>query len=95
MPADAIVYYPSVAFGEAMTRLYFAYGRLRCCLTRLARQTRGCLVVQGLWTQPQLAELAGCCRETAGKIVCELTRGGRIGFDRRRITFLRPLREDF
>jgi len=89
----------AVAFGEMMTRLSTlpldAYGRLRYYLTRLARETNGSMVVQGLWTQQQLAELAGCRRETVGSILCELKRGGWIRCDRRQITILRPLPEEF
>ena len=72
-----------------------AYGRLRSCLDRLARETNGCVVVQGLWTQQQLAELTGCRRETVQKILCELSKGGWIRCDRRQITILRPLPEEF
>jgi CRP/FNR family transcriptional regulator, cyclic AMP receptor protein len=89
----------AVAFGEIMRRLSTlpldAYGRLRYYLTRLARETNGSMVVQGLWTQQQLAELAGCRRETAQKILCELSKGGWIRCDRRQITILRPLPEEF
>ena len=89
----------AVAFGEMMTRLSTlpldAYGRLRYYLTSLARETDGSVVVQGLWTQQQLAELAGCRRETVGSILCELKRGGWIRCDRRQITILRPLPEEF
>ena len=89
----------AVAFGEMMTRLSTlpldAYGRLRYHLTSLARETDGCVVVQGLWTPQQLADLAGCRRETVQKILCELTRGGWIRCDRRRISILRELPEDF
>ena len=72
-----------------------AYGRLRYYLISLARETDGCVVVQGLWTPQQLADLAGCRRETVQKILCELTRGGWIRCDRRRITILRELPENF
>ena len=89
----------AVAFGETITRLSTlpldAYGRLRYYLTNLARETNGSMVVQGLWTQQQLAELAGCRRETVGSILCELRRGGWIRLDRRQITILRPLPEEF
>jgi CRP-like cAMP-binding protein len=89
----------AVAIGEMMVRLSTlpldAYGRLRFWLTSLARETEGCVVVQGLWTQQQLAELAGCRRETVQKILYELTRGGWIRCDRRQITILRPLPEEF
>jgi CRP-like cAMP-binding protein len=87
------------AFGEIITRLSTlpldAYGRLRYYLTSLARENKGSVVVQGLWTQQQLAELAGCRRETVGNILCELTKGGWIRCDRRQITILRPLPEEF
>jgi CRP-like cAMP-binding protein len=93
------VHHLAVAFGEMMMRLSTlpldAYGRLRSCLVSLARDTNGCLVLQGLWTQQQLADLAGCRRETVGKILCELSRGGWIRCDRRRITVLRELPEEF
>ena len=95
----ALLHHPCVGFGEMMTRLSTlpldAYGRLRSCLVSLARDTNGCLVLQGLWTQQQLADLAGCRRETVGKILCELSRGGWIRCDRRRITVLRELPEEF
>lgn len=95
----AIVEHLAVAFGEMITRLSTlpldAYGRLRFCLNSLARETNGCVVVKGLWTQQQLAELTGCCRETVQKILCELTNGGWIRCDRRQITILRPLPEEF
>ena len=95
----ALLHHLCVEFGEMMTRLSTlpldAYGRLRSCLNSLARETNGCLVVQGLWTQQQLAELTGCRRETVGSILCELKRGGWIQCDRRRITILRELPEDF
>jgi CRP-like cAMP-binding protein len=94
-----IVRHLAVAMGETMERLSTlpldAYGRLRFCLGRLVRETTGFPVVQGLWTQQQLAELAGCRRETVGKILCELKKGHWIQFDKQRITILRPLSEDF
>jgi CRP-like cAMP-binding protein len=87
----------AVAYGEMMMRLstlpFETYGRLRYCLISLVRDTNGS--VQGLWTQQQLAELAGCRRETVQKILCELTRGGWVRCDRRRITILRELPENF
>ena len=95
----ALLHHLCVEFGEMMTRLSTlpldAYGRLRYYLTRLARETNGSMVVQGLWTQQQLAELAGCRRETVQKILCELSKGGWIRCDRRQITILRPLPEEF
>jgi CRP-like cAMP-binding protein len=95
----AIAHDLAMAFGEMMTRLSTlpldAYGRLRYYLTSLARETNGSVVVQGLWTQQQLAELAGCRRETVGSILCELKRGGWIRCNRRQITILRPLPEEF
>jgi CRP-like cAMP-binding protein len=95
----ALLHHLCVASGAMMTRLSTlpldAYGRLRYHLTSLARETDGCMVVQGLWTQQQLAELAGCRRETVGSILCELKRGGWIRCDRRQITILRPLPEEF
>jgi CRP/FNR family transcriptional regulator, cyclic AMP receptor protein len=95
-----LAHHLAVANGEMMTRLSTlpldAYGRLRSCLnSRLARETSGCLVVPGLWTQQQLAELIGCARETVGKILGELMRGGWIRHDRQQVTILRPLPEDF
>ena len=95
----AIVHHLAVALGEMMMRLSTlpldAYGRLRFCLGTLAGETSGFAVVQGLWTQQQLAELAGCRRETVGKILCELKKGQWIEFERQRITIPRPLPEDF
>jgi CRP-like cAMP-binding protein len=95
----ALLHHLCVGFGEMMARLSTlpldAYGCLRYHLTRLARETNGSMVVQGLWTQQQLAELAGCRRETVQKILCELTTGGWIRCDRRQITILRPLPEEF
>jgi len=89
----------AVAFGETMTRLSTlpldAYGRLRYYLISLARETDGCVVVQGLWMQQQLAGLAGCCRATVGRILCELARGGSIRFEKQRISILQPLPEQF
>jgi CRP-like cAMP-binding protein len=89
----------AVALGEAMRRLATlpldAYGRLRYHLAGLARDTDGSVAVQGLWTQQQLAELTGCCRETVQKILCELSNGDWIRCDRRQITILRPLPEEF
>ncbi len=95
----AIVHHLARAIGEMMERLSTlpldAYGRLRFCLDKLARETDGFAVVQGLWTHQQLAELAGRRRETVGKILCELKKGQWIEFERQRITILRPLPEDF
>ena len=95
----AIVHHLPVAVGEMMMRLSTlpldAYGRLRFCLGTLARETSGFAVVQGLWTQQQLAKLAGCRRETVGKILCELKKNRSIQFEKQRITILRPLPEDF
>jgi CRP-like cAMP-binding protein len=95
----AVAHHLSVAFGEMMKRLSTlpldAYGRLRSCLNSLARDINGSVTVQGLWTQQQLAELVGCRRETVQKILCELTQGGWIRCDRRRISILRELPEDF
>ena len=88
-----------MAFGETMTRLSTlpldAYSRLRYYLISLARETDGCVVVQGLWMQQQLAGLAGCCRATVGRILCELARGGWIRFEKQRISILQPLPEQF
>jgi CRP-like cAMP-binding protein len=72
-----------------------AYGRLRFCLSRLARETDGLAVVEGSWTQQQLAELAGCRRETVAKIFSELKRGQWIHSNKQTITILRPLPENF
>jgi CRP/FNR family cyclic AMP-dependent transcriptional regulator len=89
----------AVAIGDMTMRLSTlsldAYGRLRFCLCRLARETDGVAVVEGSWTQQQLAELAGCRRETVAKIFSELKRGHWIRWDKQRITILRPLPEDF
>jgi CRP-like cAMP-binding protein len=95
----AIIRHLAVAIGEMTMRLSTlsldAYGRLRFCLSRLARQTDGFAVVEGSWTQQQLAELAGCRRETVAKILSELKRGQWIRSDRQQITILRPLPEQF
>ncbi len=72
-----------------------AYGRLRFCLSALARETDGVAVVDGSWTQQQLAELAGCRRETVAKIMSALKRGNWIRADNKRIAILRPLPEAF
>jgi CRP-like cAMP-binding protein len=72
-----------------------AYGRLRFCLSRLARETEGVAVIEGSWTHQQLAELAGCRRETVAKLMSELKRGQWVRSDKKRITILRPLPEDF
>jgi CRP/FNR family transcriptional regulator, cyclic AMP receptor protein len=89
----------AVAVGEMTLRLSTlsldAYGRLRFCLIRLARKTGGVAVVEGSWTQQQLAELAGCRRETVAKIISELKRGRWISSEKQQITILRPLPEDF
>jgi CRP-like cAMP-binding protein len=95
----AILHDLAVATGEMTMRLSTlslnAYGRLRFCLGRLARQTGGIAVVEGSWTQQQLAELAGCRRETVAKILSELKRGQWIRSEKQRIAILRPLPEDF
>jgi CRP-like cAMP-binding protein len=89
----------AVAVGEMTLRLSTlsldAYGRLRYCLSRIARAADGVAVVEGSWTQQQLAELAGCRRETVGKIMSELKRGKWIRSEKRQITILRPLPEAF
>jgi CRP/FNR family transcriptional regulator, cyclic AMP receptor protein len=72
-----------------------AYGRLRFCLNCLARNAGDIAVVEGCWTHQQLAEFAGCSRETVSKIISELKRGQWITSDKKRITILRPLPEDF
>jgi CRP/FNR family cyclic AMP-dependent transcriptional regulator len=95
----AILSHLALAIGEMTLRLSTlplnAYGRLRFCLSRLAHETEGYTVVEGSWTQQQLAELTGCRRETVAKILSELKRGQWIRSDKRRITILRPLPEDF
>jgi CRP-like cAMP-binding protein len=95
----AILRHLTVAIGEMTLRLSTlsldAYGRLRFCLSRLARETDGVAMVEGFWTQQQLAELAGCRRETVAKILSELKRGQWIRSEKQRITILRPLPEDF
>jgi CRP-like cAMP-binding protein len=95
----AILRHLAVAIGEMMMRLSTlsldAYGRLRFCLRRLAREIDGVAVVEGSWTQQQLAELTGCRRETVAKILSELKRGQWIRSDKNQITILRPLPEDF
>jgi CRP-like cAMP-binding protein len=89
----------AVAIGEMTMRLSTlsldAYGRLRFYLSRLALEADGVEVVDGCWTQQQLAELAGCRRETVAKILSELKRGQWIRADKQRITILRPLPEAF
>jgi CRP-like cAMP-binding protein len=95
----AIVRHLALAIGEMMEGLSTlpldTYGRLRFYLGRLARETGGFVVVQGLWTQQQLAELAGCRRETVSKILCELTKNQWIQSEKQRTTILRPLPESF
>jgi CRP/FNR family transcriptional regulator, cyclic AMP receptor protein len=89
----------AVVIGEMTLRLSTlslnAYGRLRFCLSRLARETGDIAVVEGHWTQQQLAELAGCRRETVAKIMSELKRGEWIRSEKQRIAILRPLPEYF
>jgi len=95
----AILRHLAAAVGEMTLRLSTlsldAYGRLRFCLSRLVRETDGVAVVEGSWTQQQLADLAGCRRETVAKILSELKRGHWIRSDRQQITILRPLPEEF
>jgi CRP/FNR family transcriptional regulator, cyclic AMP receptor protein len=95
----AILRQLAVAIGEMTMRLSTlsldAYGRLRFCLSRLVRSSDGFGVVEGSWTQQQLAELAGCRRETVARILSELKRGHWIRSDKQRIMILRPLPENF
>jgi CRP-like cAMP-binding protein len=94
-----VSHYLAVTVGEMMMRLSTlpldAYGRLRSCLNTLARETNGSAVVQGSWTQQQLADLLGCCRETVCNIICALKKGQWIEYENRRIKILRPLPAHF
>jgi CRP/FNR family cyclic AMP-dependent transcriptional regulator len=72
-----------------------AYGRLRFCLERLAREPDRVAVIDGSWTQQQLSELVGCSRETVTKILSTLKRGQWIRCNKKHITILRPLPEVF
>jgi CRP/FNR family transcriptional regulator len=89
----------SVAICEMTMRLSTlgldAYGRLRFCLSKLARESGGGTVIEGRWTQQQLAEFAGCSRETVAKILSELKRGQWVQHCHQKITLLRPLPEVF
>jgi CRP-like cAMP-binding protein len=69
------------------TMHHSVYGRLRVCLCTLGESGQ----LPGVWTQQRLAEWAGCTRETVGKILGELGRGGWIRCERGRITILKPL----
>jgi CRP-like cAMP-binding protein len=70
-----------------------AYGRLRFCLNTFVSDADG--AIESSWTQQQLAELAGCRRETVARIISELKRGRWISCDKKRLVVLRPLPESF
>jgi CRP/FNR family transcriptional regulator, cyclic AMP receptor protein len=92
---EAIREHLVILLEEATLRLstvhHGAYGRLRVCLCTFDEGGQ----LPGQWTQQRLADWAGCTRETVGKILGELTRGGWIRCERGRITILKPLPPSF
>lgn len=67
------------------------YGRLLIELNRLTRDVNNESVIEGRWTQADLAELIGTQRETIAKIMTELTRRGYVRRDMNRLTILKAL----
>jgi CRP/FNR family cyclic AMP-dependent transcriptional regulator len=68
-----------------------AYGRLSHLLLSLAVEQDGHLVLPEAMTQQQLADRAACSREMVSRILKDLSEGGYVRLDKRRIHILRKL----
>jgi CRP/FNR family transcriptional regulator, cyclic AMP receptor protein len=71
--------------------LHNVYGRLLIEFNRLAREVNNESVIEGRWTQADLADLIGTQRETVAKIMTELKRRGYVRRDMNRLTILKAL----
>jgi len=65
------------------------YGRVAGLLMKLAREEDGRLVVGETLTQQQIADRVGASRDMVNRIFKELTAGGYLSMDRRRIVIHR------
>ncbi len=65
------------------------YGRVARLLLDLAEEDRGSLVIRDRLTQQDVANRVGASREMVSKIIKELTAGGYISVQRKRITIHR------
>lgn len=67
------------------------YGRIARLLLELATEQDGKLVVQEPLTQKDIAERVGCSREMVSRIFTDLSSGGYISFEGRRVHIERML----
>lgn len=67
------------------------YRRLLIEFNRLAREVNNESVIEGRWTQADLAELIGTQRETIAKIMTELKRRGYVRREEDRLIILKAL----
>ena len=67
------------------------YGRIARLLLELATEQNGKLVVQELLTQRDIADRVGCSREMVSRIFTDLSSGGYIRIEGRRVHIERML----
>jgi CRP/FNR family cyclic AMP-dependent transcriptional regulator len=71
------------------------YSRLRRLLESLAVPYRGQLQIRDALTQQDIADRVGASREMVARILKELTQGGYVRYDDKRLVFCRKLPEAF
>jgi CRP/FNR family cyclic AMP-dependent transcriptional regulator len=69
------------------------YGRVARLLLDLAERREGTLVIEGHYTQQDLASRVGASREMVGRVLKDLADGGYLSMQRSRIVILRDLPE--
>lgn len=69
------------------------YGRVARLLRELAERREGALVIDGRYTQQDLASRVGASREMVGRVLKDLADGGYLSMQRSRIVILRDLPE--
>ena len=65
------------------------YGRVSRLLIELAEQKGEALVIDGRYTQQDLASRVGASREMVGRVLKDLTDGGYLSMQRKRIVIVR------